>query len=754
MTLEINETELFKSLQQSLRLPGSDSPLDIKSDYHPSDGQLALLANHAYSSLEDTTPNGWGVLATATAGNGYDGKLYWHAEKRQVVIAHRGTEPPLPQDNSEQAIPQRYWFNAFGRAYDYVEDKVQSAKKQLERAVPTVRDLSTDFFGVAQGAEVSQIESSLDFTQRVLKKLSGVDVLSFSVTGHSLGGWLAQLTTYEARFGGLVADNVGYSLDLHCVVFDSPGAMNILEANEQTMADDFKADLNTQLDITTYLSAPNLVNTCNAHVGTLYRIFPDFSDIDRSTIKGWGSYLLHAHTMDNFCRFFSETDAGFPSELKQVKKWPQVDWTKMEITKGSAVHALFRVFANLSTGVESLAATLANVDYQQFEVVQQFCRVDDEQEAHIFSDLNSMVRKGHYSLGKLEQNNTVTIPLRAFGVDIHNVLTGFNAYSALVKSGLLDREDEALVGLTSLKVSLETRLGADSLRVLAALAPYCSLDGQALVLNTDSANVFSITQDNMHEPAWLRRLQYQSVQVVKQIFLAYPDLSIALHETYLGVPSDILDAHQMLKDAFERLELELQKFVAEAAMSKNSPANFIYHIDRTVNVKAGARVNRVESRIASLSNVAPDKADDAFKHVQTMADKGIKSAVNAERGSVIGTISDDIGNIDFAASTSVASASPVTTEPAQSKLLGLLGMYTPKGESTYNRVFRRKARDYIKTLSNESDEDVCEVKVELETLIDNIDVKNMSKQGRDEIREKMKEMEQILAEVEKETLSM
>ena len=33
------------------------------------------------------------------------------------------------------------------------------------------------------------------------------------------------------------------------------------------------------LDITSYLSAPNRINTCNKHVGTVYRIFTAFSDM-------------------------------------------------------------------------------------------------------------------------------------------------------------------------------------------------------------------------------------------------------------------------------------------------------------------------------------------------------------------------------------------------------------------------------------------------------------------------------------------
>ena len=216
------------------------------------------------------------------------------------------------------------------------------------------------------------------------------------------------------------------------------------------------------------------------------------------------------------------------------------------------------------------------------EVVQQFCRIDDNQETFSFPEQHSMVREGHYSLGELEQNNTVKIPLRAFGVDIHNVLKGFNAYSALVKSGLFEREDDALVGLTSLKASLETRLGADSLRVLSELAPHCSLDGQALVLNTGSADVFGITQDNMHEPAWLRKSQYQLVQVVKRIFLAYSDLSITLHNVYLQIPSDILNAHESLKEALEQLNKKVDSMVQRSITKKPSHLSIVNSSDNTI----------------------------------------------------------------------------------------------------------------------------------------------------------------------------
>jgi len=66
------------------------------------------------------------------------------------------------------------------------------------------------------------------------------------------------------------------------------------------------------LDITSYLSVPNLINTCNIHLGTVYRIFTDLSDI------GWKGkhtplYNLATHSMDKILETFAH------------KKWKEIE---------------------------------------------------------------------------------------------------------------------------------------------------------------------------------------------------------------------------------------------------------------------------------------------------------------------------------------------------------------------------------------------------------------------------------------------
>jgi hypothetical protein len=79
----------------------------------------------------------------------------------------------------------------------------------------------------------------------------------------------------------LKSDNIPQSYHPHTVVFDSPGCKDMLSE----MTDEFDVRLEGRsidlehLDITSYLSPPNRINTCNTHLGTVYRIFTDSSDM-------------------------------------------------------------------------------------------------------------------------------------------------------------------------------------------------------------------------------------------------------------------------------------------------------------------------------------------------------------------------------------------------------------------------------------------------------------------------------------------
>jgi hypothetical protein len=81
------------------------------------------------------------------------------------------------------------------------------------------------------------------------------------------------------------------------------------------------------LDITSYLSAPNRINTCNTHLGTLFRIFPDLSDMGWSE-KRTELYNLATHRLDKIVQAFDpETGQVYRDEQGQLEVRVVDVWT-------------------------------------------------------------------------------------------------------------------------------------------------------------------------------------------------------------------------------------------------------------------------------------------------------------------------------------------------------------------------------------------------------------------------------------------
>jgi uncharacterized protein YutD len=228
--------------------------------------------------------------------NGYFGAAYWHPEHQQVVIAHRGAD------------------------------------------LQNVGALWTDLKGVVLNHYVPQMESSSTFAHKVVEVLQEVYCrvgVSFQLffTGYSLGGWLAQINTFTTEYLKrehnvfLKNDDIQH-YHPHTVVFDSPGCKMMLSQMKDTF--DVRLDGRSislkHLDITSYLSAPNRINTCNKHVGTVYRIFIDLSDM------GWWEkhtalYNLATASLHKIVEAFDpETGQVHRDDLGKTKIRVVVDW--------------------------------------------------------------------------------------------------------------------------------------------------------------------------------------------------------------------------------------------------------------------------------------------------------------------------------------------------------------------------------------------------------------------------------------------
>ncbi|KAJ6215349.1 hypothetical protein RDWZM_009849 [Blomia tropicalis] len=244
-------------------------------------------------------PNGWKFLTTAenlSTSNGYFGATFWNPEREQVVIAHRGTE------------------------------------------LTNIGAVWTDIQSIYGNKVASQISSAITFSHYVQRIFAEIDNeygthFKMFITGHSLGGWLAQICTFSVKYLTIMDDDKTYFVKskedghhAHTVVFDSPGCKPMLQQLQREF--DVRYD-NVEklpidcLDITSYLSAPNLINTCNPHVGKIYRVFIDFSNK-----SFFNEYNLQTHEIKNILEAFDKKIGLFKKEndkfnIKEVVDWPE-----------------------------------------------------------------------------------------------------------------------------------------------------------------------------------------------------------------------------------------------------------------------------------------------------------------------------------------------------------------------------------------------------------------------------------------------
>ncbi|MEL6152633.1 MAG: NB-ARC domain-containing protein, partial [Bacteroidota bacterium] len=185
--------------------------------------------------------------------------LYCNEPKKQLVLAYKGLE-----------------FSNMANAAPEVDIKQLMATQEQ-----VLTDLLTEALSIAQTQQDSLI-----------------------VTGHSLGGWLAQLTVFMAQ-------QLYPETHVKAIAFDSPGTRPMLE-HLNAGPDAIQLD---HLDITNYLSTPNFINASSPHVGTVYQVV-----FDRFSLKPM-VYNQQSHAVENFLRAFNP-DTGTAYQCAFVQQWP------------------------------------------------------------------------------------------------------------------------------------------------------------------------------------------------------------------------------------------------------------------------------------------------------------------------------------------------------------------------------------------------------------------------------------------------
>lgn len=230
--------------------PNFDSQLTF-----PSSLQLGIFSSLAYCRVRSDAEKelqdegelqGWKLLCLVESDkNCYRGALFFHPTNNHIVVAHRGTDE------------LKQW-------------------------------ITTNPFGIAFKFYVSEIDSAATFAHTILDALSVISnekkEIYFEVffVGHSLGAWLAQITTMSSKYLKLngrafIRNDQQQRFHVHCSTFDDPGCKKMLEkvgadiVSVRYPQEHLNVNLKT-LDIKNYLMKPNKVNKFDLHVGTLYLI--------------------------------------------------------------------------------------------------------------------------------------------------------------------------------------------------------------------------------------------------------------------------------------------------------------------------------------------------------------------------------------------------------------------------------------------------------------------------------------------------
>lgn len=322
--------------------------------YYPTDYIHALLSAHAYIdsqvgetviltelSLKNSVNlelKDWKVIAVHndTECSGYYGVIYQNCKKHQIVLATRGTEG--------------------------------GPKGILSDAGKFKSDWNTNLKETLVGAIVIGQQARNYEAAHQAVKLAKENAYRLSFTGHSLGAWLAELNVFYcyAYFDHLM---------VKAVTFDSPGALPMMEQLQSNIKSNCtQIDLNT-LGITTYLAMPNLVNSCNSHVGKVYRIAPEmeWSNWVNNKLPGFiknkignkidGILACEGHTLIGILEVF-DSETGKPRSYQRMADWPRMKYTGNAKDFSSARNKLSVTLIN-GLGVPKIIAMLGVkiVDY-------------------------------------------------------------------------------------------------------------------------------------------------------------------------------------------------------------------------------------------------------------------------------------------------------------------------------------------------------------------------------------------------------
>lgn len=236
--------------------------LDFNSEnYHPSE-DLKYAEEYQLSDDKLLNKSLNQALNLVTMG-GYFGRAYINKQNDEIIIAHRGTDIPEEDNNTDDS------FAAV-----------------MGLLLKTVRDVDDDI-AILKGKIPAQYYAAAHFENEVKEKYrKEFSKDPFIVhTGHSLGAILAELCAAQNN--------------TRAVTFESPGSLPLIKKLLQEDNID-----TSSFDITIYNVAPNLINSTHTQSGHVIFLNNDNGQKLSINDREFNSVDFKNHSIENIIKLF------------------------------------------------------------------------------------------------------------------------------------------------------------------------------------------------------------------------------------------------------------------------------------------------------------------------------------------------------------------------------------------------------------------------------------------------------------------
>lgn len=320
--------------QNSKFSEGNTNAIECKQQIFPTELTLSLLCSHVYcekiakkESINFPEDEMWGNFVKRLGSKkileywevhelygeiekrDYFSVLYINEKFKQFVLATRGTVLP-----------------SFIQALNPFKNDIDNERTCLR----------TDITGIFQGNKTLQEDGAIDAAGRALSK-AFEKKFSLVLTGHSLGGWLSEVSIYSEEFKRLIESN---PTPVKVVAFESPGILirlNRMNNSFPIITQDTNIVKQEILNVVEYLSEPNIFNSASEHIARrVYRMDVESKESFMSKSVGKNNTFslkealnnlpsnAEAHSIQNIVLFFLNKTNTATSELKLVTHWPKL----------------------------------------------------------------------------------------------------------------------------------------------------------------------------------------------------------------------------------------------------------------------------------------------------------------------------------------------------------------------------------------------------------------------------------------------